>query len=230
MRLFFYFLFFAFSAPVLAQPVTFDLDSNHIDITTEFNGERLVVYGVRRGNGDVTVTVEGPKHDMRVRRKGRILGAWVNKSSMVFKEMPAFYDYAVTEGAEDVHGAAFLPFETGDKDKNFAAFKEAFIRNNQEEGLYPQTPQIVHFYEKGDLFRAEFSIPPNVPVGDYEVKVFYEENNLTILEKKNFKISQVGMNAGINVFARHYSLPYGLLCVVLALFAGWFSNRVRRRA
>jgi hypothetical protein len=42
------------------------------------------------------------------------------------------------------------------------------------------------------------------------------------------RVAQVGGSARINQFAHGNSFVYGVMCVFLAVFAGWFSNRVRR--
>lgn len=221
-------------SPAVAQdvPLSFDLASDHVDITTAFDGEKLVVFGVRRGTGNVVITVEGPLSDMKVRRKGRILGAWVNKTSMLFKKMPIFYDYAVVPGAPDLHGVESLAFVPEDEDEDaedVATFKKALIRNKQAAGLYPVGPQVVKFYEQGDLFRAEFHVPPNVPVGEFTVNAYYEENDAGTAAQRKFRVAQVGTNANIYSFSHEHSVFYALMCIGLALFAGWFSNRVRKR-
>ncbi len=52
-------------APCFAQEpgqgLTVDLASDHVDITTGFNGTGLELFGVKPEGGDIAVVVSGPK-------------------------------------------------------------------------------------------------------------------------------------------------------------------------
>ncbi|MCE7887947.1 MAG: transmembrane family protein [Alphaproteobacteria bacterium PRO2] len=232
-------LLFAGAQAARAENVTVELVSDHVDITTGFNGTTLGLFGVRANRGDIAVIVRGPLRTMSVRRKESVMGAWINRSFETFKAVPSYYNYALSRPLEELttaeklaeHGIGpeNLRFNKPDTtDKRRIEFREALLRNKRMQGLYPAEPGAIKFIGP-NFFRADFYIPANVPVGEYEIQTLYFSNGILRDSKTNtVRVAQVGGSARINDFAHNNSLVYGLMCVLLAVFAGWFSNRVRR--
>lgn len=225
--------------PARADNVVVDLSSDHVDITTGFNGTTLAVFGVRSGKGDIAVILRGPQRTMSVRRKESVVGAWINRSFETFKAVPSYYGYAISKPLQGLatpevlqeHGVGTenLRFNKPDStDPQRIFFRDALLRNKQSQGLYPEHAGTINFIGP-DFFRADFYIPANVPVGEYEVQTLYFSNG-TVRDTKirTVRVAQVGGSARIHQFANDNSMIYGVLCVLLAVFAGWFSNRVRR--
>lgn len=228
--------------PAMAQKrdnVIVDLASDHVDITTGFNGTTLSLFGVRHDAGEVAVVVRGPSRTMSVRRKESVLGAWMNRTFETYKDVPAYYNYAVSAPLEDISspeilkkngiGTENLQFnKASSKDKNRIVFREALLRNKEKQGLFAEEPVEIKFISPV-FFRADFYIPANTPVGSFEIKAFYFSNGkIKDVKTKQVRVAQVGGAARVHMFAQDKSFLYGLACVFLAVFAGWFSNRVRR--
>ena len=221
--------------------MTIDLASDHVDITTGFTGASLVLYGVHRGDGDVGVTIQGPEKTMIVRKKSNILGAWINRQYMTFRNVPIYYDFALSEDlAEQEEGAGvsslglgldrlkFLPDEKDEPDVVQQSFREALFRNKQSEGLFPLEPKTVQLIENG-LFKAEFQLPSNVPIGQYVVEaLFFEDGVLIERDQTMLNVSQVGTSANIYHFAQGKGFLYGLFCVGFAISVGWLVTILKR--
>lgn len=63
-----------------ANLLNLDLAGNHVDITTGFIGGSIVIFGTRKRDADdLIVIMEGPRHDVVVRQKKNVFGAWVNE-------------------------------------------------------------------------------------------------------------------------------------------------------
>ena len=220
------------------EGLVIDPAQTHVDITTNFAGAQVVLYGLKPGAGPVAVVISGPRHPVTVRRKEPLLGAWLNRSAVTFEDVPTFYDYAVSPGlsAQDLAGAGIgvtaLPLRVSYKNvgqEDVAAFRQALIERAQQRGLYPaEARAIVPLTDR--FFKAVFDLPPNVPVGDYHLEAHYYDYG-EVAEKKvaALRVAQVGMSARIHAFAVKDSLLYGIFCVTLGLFAGWISNRIRSR-
>ncbi len=231
-------LFLAFPAFAQEAGVNVDLASDHVDINTGFNGTDIALFGVRRKGGDVAVIVEGPLRAMAVRRKAKVFGAWINSSSETYKHVPSYYNYALSRPLEyfappDVLARYHIGPETlgkkegkarkGDKD-----FHDALLRNKRRQGLFPEKPGSIDFLSP-DFFRADFYIPANVPVGEYKIRTLHFVNGAVQGElTRTVRVAQVGFSADIHDFAYGRSFLYGCMCVMLAIFAGWISNRVRK--
>lgn len=223
------------------ESLVVDLASDHVDITTGFDGANLILYGVRDKQTDIAIVVEGPLKETIVRKKGQVLGAWMNTESITFLNVPGFYDYALSK-AEDKfdsdalaqHGiglnALFFKPEDAPPQKNVVReFQEAMIRNKQVQKLFPLGPQGIKFLDDR-FFRVNIYLPPNVPVGDYTIRTILLQNGKLIEENRvSLKVAQVGLSASIFKFATEQSLYYGLLCVFMALFTGWLINVIRNK-
>ncbi len=230
------------SSSVWAQDtVTTDLAEDHIDITTGFNGATLSVFGVKNGSGQVAVVVTGPRHQMTVRRKENIFGAWMNRTGLTFENVPVYYSYAtsVPEGElapgptlrENGIGLASLqPHSSSWFSEGLQGeFRDALVRNKQEQGLYAKEVRPVSAISE-NFFRANFYLPANVRTGDYEIKtVYFRGKTVRDVKTSHLRVAHVGMAANMLNFERDHAFTYALLCIALALFAGWLSNRIRRR-
>lgn len=218
-----------------------DLAEKAVDITTGFDGSRLVVYGAKRAEGDIAVTVRGPAYTMVVRRKDRVLGLWMNSKAVSFEEVPAYYDMALSRREADIApvdvlrrydiGLDALRFETREDENPDVSdtFREAMIRNRQAEGLFPLEPRPVVFMDEG-FFRANFYLPANVPTGVYKVRAFLIRDGVVRdSQEAEIKVAQTGFSAEVYLFSLKQSLVYGILAVMTALFFGWGAYVILRR-
>lgn len=228
--------------PLPVSPsMSIDLPADHIDITTGFSGTHVTLFGVRRHAGDVVVVLRGPRADIVVRRKGRMAGIWMNRSAMTFENIPVYYDYAIsrTEGGlvEDgvlpgfKIGPTYMEYRhTGREDPaQVGYFREALVRSMQAGGHYPLEPKRILFRDD-HFFRADFSLPADVPVGVYTIYTYLFDDGVLIDEKRMpLRVAQIGFNARLYDFAHQHGLPYGLLAVFIALITGWGAFVMLRR-
>lgn len=236
------FCIFAGSVPVRANDLTVDLAQDFVDITTGFNGAHLILYGVKGAGQDVAVVVRGPKGDVLVRQKQKIAGAWLNRDSLKFEEIPQFYDYALSADQKEMlddkilqeigvgfEALKFKPVDDKVSDENKKIFQEALLRNKQSIDLFPTHAKDVVFLSS-TFFKTQLYVPPNVPTGNYSIETFLIGNG-KIVDKNvtSVRVAQVGFSAGIYQFAHEHALAYAVCIVVIAAFAGWLSNAVRRK-
>ena len=222
------------------QALTVDLAQDHVDITTGFNGAELTLFGVQDEPGDIAIVMTGPKRDVVVRKKKRVLGVWTNVSGLTFEDVPGFYDYALAVD-EDVLaepstlkqagiGKPFLRFDADEDDEEkLKNFQNGLIRNMQAEGMFPSEPKPLEFLND-HFFRTTFELPSNVPTGLYMIKTFLiREGRVVEAKETTVKVAQVGNSARVYLFAQERSVSYGVLCVIFAMIIGWFSNAISRR-
>jgi uncharacterized protein (TIGR02186 family) len=83
----------------------------------------------------------------------------------------------------------------------------------------------------GQLFRADFHFPANVPTGSYLVQVLLlRGGKVASAQTTPLIVSKVGVGADVYQFAHHRAAAYGALSIVIALFAGWMAHLAFRRA
>lgn len=224
-----------------AQALVADISDHLVAITAGFTGTDVVVFGAVEGEGDVVVVVKGPERDVTVRHKGRIAGIWVNADELQFVSVPLFYLVASTRPLNDVVPLEVLKrHDIGIENMRLAAnravpkeenqaFREGLIRNKLRQKLYFAEPFKVSFLT-GRLFRSDFYIPANVPIGTYSVEVYFIRDGQVVgAQTIPFIVSNAGVGADIQYFAHVHSIIYGIIAIVLALVAGWGASVAFRR-
>ncbi|MBL4805543.1 MAG: TIGR02186 family protein [Alphaproteobacteria bacterium] len=226
------------------SPFTFALADDAVRITTGFTGADLIIFGTVEEEGTVIMQLEGPYRTAMVRRKESVFGAWMNRAWLRFDDLPVYYDFA-----SSAEGNEFLPdMETRQElhigldtlkhpprkkrydEKTVELFQNALIRNKQKLGLYPLEAKEVAFLDEG-FFKVKFEVPANVPSGEYKVKGFLVRDGEIIHQHSvGVHIGLEGFSSQLYVFSRNYGFFYGLVCVFLAVLAGWLSNALVRRS
>jgi uncharacterized protein (TIGR02186 family) len=226
---------------VTESPLTISLAADHVDITLGFNGANLALFGERNMDGDVAVVIRGPEVPAVVRRKAQVMGLWMNTQSVTFRNVPAYYDLALSRNEAEINapvalhdnriGLDTLDFrpDTRVEKTMVEAFQEALIRNRQVQGYFPLEPKRVTFLSN-DLFRADFHVPPNVPTGDCIVQTYLlADGEVRDMRETRLRVAQVGFNARLYSFAVQHSLSYGLAAVLIAVVAGWAGFALLRK-
>lgn len=222
-----------------------DLSDHLIAITTGFAGTEVLLFGaVQEPGSEIVVVIRGPVRDAVVRRKSRVGPIWINTSAMGFRAVPSFYAVAASAplaelGASDVLARHELgvenlrlePLDAAAYDaETIAAFRAALIRNKQRAGLFPEAVGTVSFLG-GTLFRTRLYFPANVPPGLYQVQVLeLMDGYVTGAQASALEISKIGLEADLYDFANQQPALYGLVTILLALFAGWSGNALFRKA
>jgi uncharacterized protein (TIGR02186 family) len=226
-----------------AQSLVADLSNHLIAINTGFVGTEVVLFGAVDGPGDVAVVVQGPPTEVMVRRKARVAGIWINAASMEFQQVPSFYSVATNRPLEQIIGDAVLarheiglghlrlaPLSPGRASPDrIREFREALIRNKQEEGLYGKSLGQVAFLGER-LFRTNVYFPANVPTGAYTVSVFLiRDGDVVSAQTTPLAVSKVGFSAEIFDFAMRQSTFYGISAIIFAVAAGWLAGAIFRK-
>lgn len=224
-----------------ATPLVVDFESPVIEISVDFAGTDILFFGAIDGQGDVIVTVTGPLRSEIVRQKSRVAGIWVNANSRVFETVPAYYHVAATRSLKEIAPPQlFNHYQIGAPEIQFgyapeqaagdlAAYRDALIRNKQRLGLYNNAPNKIDV-RGGQLFRTTFSFPANVTTGTYNVDVYLiRKGRIVSTRSRALSITKVGVGATIFDFAHQHAPIYGIMAVVVALFAGWLAGALFRK-
>ena len=70
---------------IKAEEVYFDLSENNIEIKTDFDGKEIIIFGLLKYNQDTLLTINGPPSKMKIQKKERYFGVWINnKHSSIY--------------------------------------------------------------------------------------------------------------------------------------------------
>lgn len=253
--------------PVAAPPppdppaVSAALTETEVRVTSGFQGARIIVYGAvfdpSDKPSDVVVIVRGPAQPIRLARKTRIAGMWLNSRPVVFEGAPGFYMAASTRPLTDIarfgtlrrlgagldHLAIAAPAEQrietryGVKDMvvsrlgaDYLDWRRAVVRLKQKGGLYAADSTKVRFVDRG-LFRAEIALPTEAPIGTYQARIIlFQDGKPVSVRDRTLKVEKVGFERALYLFAHERPWLYGLVSATIALAAGWAASRAFRRS
>jgi uncharacterized protein (TIGR02186 family) len=236
------------------------LTETTVRVNSDFRGDRIVLYGAvfdpAQRRSDVVVIVRGPDEPIRIARKSRAAGVWVNSRPVVFQGAPGFYIAASTRPLDDIArfgvlrrleaGVDHLKFNAPDEQRvetrygvrdvvvsrlgaDYLDWRNAVVRLKEEQGLYAVEDRGVRFVDKG-LFRAEIALPAEAPIGAYQVRILLFQNGQPVSEKdRSLSVEQVGVERALYLWAHQRPWSYGLAAMAFALGAGWAASAAFRR-
>ena len=235
------------AAPVQSERIEIGLSTDSIAITSDFSGAELTIFGAvdnvdpliqRQGRYDIFVTLEGPTTDLVTRRKGRVLGIWMNVDSQAYLDVPESFLIASTRPSQDIASSETLerlslgvnnirlrPYVLGTETVgDIDTFTEELRRLKAQKNLYEEFPSGVHFISQS-LFRATLQLPANVPLGRHTARAYlFRQGTLVAQTQSTLDIRKAGVEFQIYTAAQTQSLLYGLAAVALAFVIGWLGR------
>lgn len=237
------------------------LTETEIRVTSGFRGAKIIIYGAiydpQAKPSDVLVIVRGPEQPIRLARKNRVAGMWINGRPVVFEGAPGFYMAASTRPLTEIarfgtlrrlgagldHLAISAPAERrtetryGVRDMvvsrlgaDYLDWRRAVVRLKQAGGLYTADSTRIRFVDQG-LFRAEIALPAQAPIGEYQARVIlFQDGEPVSVRDRTLTVEKVGFERALYVFAHRHPWVYGLISAAIALAAGWFASRAFRRS
>jgi uncharacterized protein (TIGR02186 family) len=249
-------LLFALSAlPACAEKLAASLSSERVQITSNFTGVVLTLFGTvendqavapRKNHYDIVVTVTGPRQSVVERRKERIFGVWINAASRTFIDVPSYLAVLSSRPFEDIAAPDTLRHEQIGLDNILLRqqigpdiadvvpndpFRQAFVRLKRERRLYGETTTKGVEFLTPTLYRAFIRVPAEAMVGDYkvDVKLFAGGAVIARNDQAKFTIMTVGFERFIANAAVNHGLAYGLATTMMAVMTGWLASILFRR-
>ena len=236
------------------------LTNAEVRVDSSFRGASIVLYGAvfnpTDTPADVVVVVRGPDGPVRLVKKTRNTGVWLNSRPVLFEGAPGFYMTATSRPLSDIadfgqlrregigldHLRINAPEESrtvtryGVRDvvvsrlgEDYLDWRRAVIRLREDAALYNTDPTGVTFVDRG-LFRAQIELPAVAPTGKYEAEVWlFQDGQPVSATQMDLTVEKVGIERDIYEFSQNRPWTYGILCVLLAAFTGWAASRVFRR-
>ena len=233
-----------------ANQVVSDISEKDVAIEWDFRGTEILLFGAidpatePGQRNDVIIIVEGPNKDILARKKDRIAGVWINNEHRKFLNIPSYYSVLSTRPLTDITSRKRLSalglglqhlennLRTADKEtsegEDTAKFREAVIRLMKRNGLYREEQGGVNIIADR-LFRAEVTLPTNVPVGRFTANIYlFRDGQLQSRQISSLTIQKQGIEHTLTTLAFDYPFLYGLMCVAIAIAAGLSASLISR--
>ncbi|HEY5797762.1 MAG TPA: TIGR02186 family protein [Bosea sp. (in: a-proteobacteria)] len=238
------------AAPARAETLIAAMSSHQIQITSNYTGSQLTVFGVVERDGrtvargdpyDIVITVRGPKRMLLVREKERLGPIWINRTQRRFPDSSIFLSVASNRPLDEIISPEAARREriglenaqqrkdALDLDVTTARFQEGLIRILSEKGLYSSEERGVTFLSN-TMFSAPIDVPATAPTGSYEIDIVLYAGGVPLARQTtNFEVVKTGMEQRLASGAHELPLLYGLVTVIMALLLGWLASVVFRR-
>jgi uncharacterized protein (TIGR02186 family) len=219
-----------------------DLSQPRVSITSAFQGESLLLFGMFDPPGEIVVVVQGPAARETVLRKERFLGLWLNTGRQQFDDVPAYYFIAASAplqrllaratGGEilslDDRLATIRPVRQRSPAR-LAEFRQGLVEVKRREDLYPANFGHITV-QASRLFRAELPFPSRLPEGVYDVRAYLlRDGKIVAAVSRPLPVGKVGFSAQLAGWSVDEGPLYGLGAIALALVLGWLGGAVMRR-
>ena len=229
------------SAPTVPELIV-DLSQARVSITSAFQGESLLLFGMFDPPGEIVVVVQGPAARETVLRKERFLGLWLNTGRQQFDDVPAYYFIAASAPLQRLlaraTGGEILSLEDRlatirpvrqRSPARLAEFRQGLVEVKRREDLYPAAFGHVTI-QASRLFRAELPFPSRLPEGVYDVRTYLlRDGKIVGAISRPLPVGKVGFSAQLAGWSTQEGPLYGLGAIVMALVLGWLGGAVLRR-
>jgi uncharacterized protein (TIGR02186 family) len=219
-----------------------DLSRPRVSITSAFQGESILLFGMFDPPGEIVVVVVGPPARETVLRKQRVLGLWLNTGRQAFDDVPAYYSIAASQPLQRLlarsAGGEILSLEdrlqsvqsVGQREhEDLTKFRLGLVEVKRREGLYPAAIGQVTI-QANRLFRVELPFPSRLPEGTYDVRTYLlREGRIVAAVSRPLPVGKVGFSAQLAGWADNDGPLYGLGAIFMALLVGWAGGAVMRR-
>lgn len=243
----------AAAGPGRAEKLVLTLSADEITIASNYQGADVTLFGAAFDDAgriaplegaDLVLTAKGPQGVITVREKGRSAGLWLNRAERNFTRAPFYLSVLSTQpvwrildeperlreavglnalATTRLSGSASPPSVD---DKSFAA---ALRRIQERRNLWHEDFEGVTLIG-ASLFKGRFSLPPNTPLGRFEVEARLIRDGATLArETVRFRVVKAGFEARAAEFAEKRRVVYGATVVALALLFGWLASVIFRR-
>lgn len=223
------------------EKIVAELFESEINIDVGFSGATISIFGVIDEEGDVVISVTGPRKEIIVRKKESVMGVWLNSDKKVFSDVPSFYYLASNKPLEELNAKASfyvnqiglenLRFEGGEEDEasNRDLWKNGIIETMLKKERYSDKIGKVNI-SKNKLFKTELYFGSDIIEGEYIVDTLLLKSGNVVGARRSFiNVSKSGFGAKIYALANYNSLLYGTFAVILSLLFGFLANLIIRK-
>ena len=223
-----------------AEKAYFDLSQNKIEIDTNFTGQELILFGLSDPEQDIIIVVRGPRENLTIRNKKRILGFWFNASSVTYIDIPKVYFLSSKSKIDDIldkkesynyeigfSNIKLIPKNQKDLFTDLSKWNESLIRLQKKKNLYKNF-ELKLVDDK--LFQTRLYFPSNVPTGNYIATIYRIENKKILSSnEKIIKINKSGIGNKIFIFAQQNTIIYGFGTIIFAIILGTGAALIFRK-
>jgi uncharacterized protein (TIGR02186 family) len=213
------------------------IEPKQLQIDSFFHGRDIAIRAIFPCDCELVLKIIGPREDLKLMKKGRVGGLWMNVEHVTFKNIPKVYllwtprNLPARGGSQSLKElkldyasilSGSLPGKTGEQEESLIQelikLKERDKLYNIFEGAIQAKP-----LEKSSMSQAEATLhlPVKIHPGDYTLELIaVKEGKNSLLLSQPLRVQLSGLPAIVLSLAAQRSLLYGILAVLIATLSG----------
>ena len=227
---------------VEAEEIYFDLSEDNIEIKTDFDGKEIIIFGLLQDDHNTLLTIKGPPSKMRMQKKERYFGVWINNKKITYSKIPTLFFLSSSSKIEEILPDSIqinneLNFDKILNNKTFdqnfifendqTTWNENFVRIKKKQLFYKEFEMKIF---KDKLFQTSVFFPPNTIPGIYYVDIYYiKHKTIMSRDRKSILVKKTGIGSDIYEFAKNRAATYGVFVIIFSILSGLVAATLFRR-
>ena len=229
-------------AAVADDGLVTQLATDHVEITAQFTGEHVMLFGAMSRPGDVIVKVVSPNEDVALSRKVETGPFWLNSGKLTVKGTPGLLYLLASRRIEDIakdserkrYGLdiedALSSAQVPDDSQGMSDWREAFLRLKKNNEHYLRSDSAIKLV-RNRLFLATVPLPAKLPLGTYQLDIYLVNNGTVISHQhQTLEVEQVRLEHWVSQMAHEHSWTFGIAFTVFAMGLGLGLGIALRRS
>ncbi len=224
-------------------PLVTELATDRVDITSQFTGEKILVFGAISRPGDVIIKVTAPNETVALTRKAELGPFWLSNGKIrvshapgllyllstrpIDKLLPAqarqHYGLRLEDGLSTAKPLDTIPAGMQD-------WQAAFLRLKQADGYYRQNDHAIRLFGNR-LFSTSLELPAKLPLGTYNLDIYLVKDGKVLAQQtRQLNVQQVRLEQWVSQTAHTWSWIFGISFVLFAMVLGLVLGVVLRKS
>lgn len=216
------------------------LATDHVDITTRFAGQKILIFGALSRPGQVLIKVRSPVQGVALSRKAKYGPFWLNSDKMYIPKAPGLIYLLTSEPVEEILGEAqrrrygltlhhaVARVHAERVPAGMEGWREALIRAKRREGYYREGVA-VHLV-RDRLFYADVELPAKIPLGRYDIEIYLiRDGRILSRQLRTVDVRQVRLERWVSDMAHDHPWFFGVAFIALAMALGLVLGIALRR-
>lgn len=218
-----------------------ELAQRHVDITAQFTGEKVLIFGAVCQPGNIIIKVSSPDETVAIARKAQYGPFWLTSGNFTVKGAPGLFYILSTQPVDKLLDAdereryglslkdSLNDAQVADVPDNVEDWKQSFLDLKDKDGHYRENGDAVRLVG-AKLFSASVSLPAKLPLGEYKLTIYsVRDGKVVAQQSRSLDVREVRMERWVSNVAYTYPWTFGIAFVLLAMVLGLVLGIVLRK-
>ncbi|HEB80605.1 MAG TPA: hypothetical protein ENI71_01885 [Chromatiales bacterium] len=230
------------SAHAAERGIVTQLGTDHVNVTTRFTGQKILIFGALSRRGQILIKVRSPAERVALSRKAKYGPFWLNSDKMVIPAAPGLIYLLASapvgklldEAQRRRYGLtlhyAVARLSAPRVPAGMEGWRKALIRAKRRDGYYREDGSAVSLV-RDRLFYASVELPAKIPLGRYDLEIYLiRDGRIVSRQLRTVDVREVRLERWASDVAHDYPWLFGVAFTALAMALGLVLGIALNRA